>query len=97
MIAVSAGMHYSLALTASGKVYAWGWNGFGQLGLGDLQSCSTPTLISHLSEVCLIAAGETHAIAVSKSAVFGWGNNTSSQIGKAITRQMLPYPFLQIA
>jgi len=57
-------MHYSLALSISGKVYAFGWNGSGQLGLGDLETRSTPTLISNLSAVRSIAAGEMHAIEI---------------------------------
>jgi alpha-tubulin suppressor-like RCC1 family protein len=32
--AIAAGEAYSLALTESGEVYAWGSNGHGQLGLG---------------------------------------------------------------
>ena len=94
---VAAGMHYSLALASSGKVYAWGWNGFGQLGLGDLRSRSNPTLIPNLLDVRSIAAGEIHAIAVGKNHLFGWGDNTSNQIGKSAQRQMTPNPFLTIA
>ena len=95
--AIAAGMHYSLALTASGKVYAWGWNGFGQLGLGDLKSRNTPTLIPNLYGVRAIAAGEGHALAIGKKQLFGWGSNESGQLGKAAARQMTPFPFLEIA
>jgi len=95
--AIAAGMHYSLALTASGKVYAWGWNGFGQLGLGDLKSRNTPTLIPNLSGVRAIAAGEGHALAIGKNQLFGWGSNESGQLGKAAARQVTPLPFLEIA
>ena len=97
IIAIAAGMHYSLALTASGKVYAWGWNGFGQLGLGDLKSRNTPTLIPNLSGVRAIAAGEGHALAIGKNQLFGWGSNESGQLGKAVTRQLTPNAFLEIA
>ena len=34
MIAAAAGVAHSLALTDEGKVYGWGWNNYGQLGLG---------------------------------------------------------------
>jgi len=97
IIAIAAGMHYSLALTASGKVYAWGWNGFGQLGLGDLKSRIAPTLIPNLSGVRAIAAGEAHALAIGKSQLLGWGSNESGQLGKAAVRQMTPNAFLAIA
>ena len=95
--AVAAGTHFSLALASSGKVYAWGWNGFGQLGLGDLQSRSIPTLVPNLSGIRSIAAGEMHAIAVGKNHLLGWGNNGSNQIGKSDLRQLTPNPFLTIA
>ncbi len=95
--AIAAGMHYSLALSATGKVYAWGWNGFGQLGLGDLKSRNAPTLIPNLSGVRDIAAGEGHALAIGKGQLLGWGSNESGQLGKAAARQMTPHAFLAIA
>ena len=42
IVAIAAGDH-SLALTDTGTLYAWGWNEFGQLGLGDQETRSTPT------------------------------------------------------
>ena len=94
---IAAGMHYSLALSVSGKVYAWGWNGFGQLGLGDLKSRNTPTCIPGLSGVRTIAAGESHALATGKDQLLGWGSNESGQLGKAATKQLTPNAFLTIA
>jgi len=97
IIAIAAGMHFSLALSVTGKVYAWGWNGFGQLGLGDLKSRNTPTFIPNLSGVRAIAAGEVHALAIGKNQLLGWGSNESGQLGKAAVRQMTPNAFLSIA
>jgi alpha-tubulin suppressor-like RCC1 family protein len=90
-------MHYSLALASSGKVYAWGWNGFGQLGLGDLKSRNTPTLIPSLSGVRAIAAGEAHSLASNQTHFLGWGCNESGQLGNAAVRQMTPNIILEIA
>ena len=94
--AVAAGMHYSLALASSGKVYAWGWNGFGQLGLGDLKSRNIPTLISSLTGVRSIAAGEIHSVAITQNQFLGWGCNESGQLGKAAIRQTTPNLFFEI-
>ena len=62
--AVAAGMHYSLALSVAGNVYAWGWNGFGQLGHGDTDDRRRPERIAALARVRSIAAGQAHAIAL---------------------------------
>lgn len=93
---IAAGMHYSLALSVSGKVYAWGWNGFGQLGMGDLKARNTPTLIPNLSGIQDIAAGESHALATGKGQLLGWGSNESGQLGKAAVKQLTPNTFSTI-
>ena len=91
--AVAAGTHFSLALSISGSVYAWGWNGFGQLGLADVKPRSLPTQIPELAGVQAIAAGEMHALALTKNRLYGWGSNDSGQIGQAAQVQVTPYPF----
>jgi alpha-tubulin suppressor-like RCC1 family protein len=95
--AVAAGMHFSLALSSSGKVYGWGWNGLGQLGMGNLLPISRPTLIPNLSNVRAIAAGEAHSLAIGKNQLLGWGNNESGQLGNASGKQMIPYSLSEIA
>ena len=94
VVAVSAGMHYSLALGSSGRVYSWGWNGLGQLGQGDLQSRSIPTRIPGVFGISEISAGEAHAVAIGKGPLFGWGCNESGQLGDSATKQMTPNAFM---
>jgi alpha-tubulin suppressor-like RCC1 family protein len=96
ILAIAAGMHFSLALSLSGKVYAWGWNGFGQLGMGNLLPVSTPTLIPNLSNVRAIATGEAHSLAIGKNQLFGWGNNESGQLSNASGKQMIPNSLLDV-
>jgi alpha-tubulin suppressor-like RCC1 family protein len=56
--AIAAGGGYSLALTESGEVYAWGYGMMsGQLGLGDREARLTPTKVEGLPKVKAIAAG----------------------------------------
>jgi alpha-tubulin suppressor-like RCC1 family protein len=38
-------LHHSLILTDTNKVYSFGYNNVGQLGLGDTSNRNTPTLI----------------------------------------------------
>jgi alpha-tubulin suppressor-like RCC1 family protein len=91
--AIAAGTHFSLALSESGQVYAWGWNGFGQLGANDKRPRSTPTKVLGLVQVQAIAAGEMHAVAVGKQALYGWGSNEAGQIGRAASQQLIPFSF----
>lgn len=48
IVAIAAGSNYSMALDKDGNVYTWGYNGYGNLGLGD-RSYKTITSKSRLS------------------------------------------------
>jgi alpha-tubulin suppressor-like RCC1 family protein len=37
-----------MALSISGKIYAWGNNNFGQLGIGSLKSTNKPNILDTL-------------------------------------------------
>lgn len=50
---------------ATGKLFAWGANDYGQLGLGDLKSRAEPHQIKTSVVFIAIAAGFYHSIAVS--------------------------------
>lgn len=97
MIGIAAGLHFSLALSSSGNLYAWGWNGFGQLGLGDTIDRSQPTRIKNITAVKSISAGHTYAVATTSTDLWGWGNNSSGQIGGSSAKLERPNAFLSIA
>lgn len=60
---VAAGADHTLALTASGKVYSWGANARGQLGLGHSRPVATPTLVDTIArKVSEVAAGAYHSV-----------------------------------
>ncbi|XP_053977184.1 probable E3 ubiquitin-protein ligase HERC4 isoform X1 [Hylaeus volcanicus] len=85
IVQIACGMKHTLALTNDGKLYSWGSNSAGQLGLGsDTENEIKPTLVNSLVAVpvAFIACGGFHSIAISKSgAIFGWGKNTFGQLG----------------
>ena len=48
VVQVAAGMYFSAALTASGEVFLWGWNQFGQVGDGTMDDRPAPTRVTAL-------------------------------------------------
>lgn len=82
--AVAAGIYHSLALDSAGKVYSWGYNGQGQLGIGSTVS-SDPTLVAGIlatKTIVAIAAGGYHSIALDSDGVlYSWGWNVNGQLG----------------
>jgi alpha-tubulin suppressor-like RCC1 family protein len=121
VVHVTAGRDHVFARTKNGDTYCWGYNGDGQLGLGDLVSRTLPHKIklpcqftevtcggyltfgitknrelwitgrytqntftrTEFSGVITVAAGLHHVMLVdSDGYLFGWGDNSSKQLGK---------------
>jgi alpha-tubulin suppressor-like RCC1 family protein len=71
-------------LTEDGLVYALGANKYGQLGTGNTQPCTSPTLVKALSDhnICAIACGNDHSLAISESgSLYTFGHGNSGQLG----------------
>uniref|UniRef100_A0A7S0VEC2 RCC1-like domain-containing protein n=1 Tax=Hemiselmis tepida TaxID=464990 RepID=A0A7S0VEC2_9CRYP len=69
-----------------GQLWVWGDNSHGQLGLGDIESRYTPTLVTSLSDLGIhivdVALGAFHTVALSlKGNVYAWGYNANGQVG----------------
>jgi alpha-tubulin suppressor-like RCC1 family protein len=83
--ALAAGGCFALALTASGKVLAWGQNSQGQLGLGHVNSTPQPPVRVHLpagQKITRIAAGLVFGLAVTaRGQVLAWGGNQQAELG----------------
>ena len=45
VVSVSAGFYHNLAITSDGSLWAWGWNGHGQLGDGTTQTRNVPVRV----------------------------------------------------
>ncbi len=77
---LAAGLGYSLALQASGNLYAWGDNAAGQLGTGSGAPGATPAQVP--GTYVQLAAGTSHGLALrADGALWAWGRNTSGQLG----------------
>jgi alpha-tubulin suppressor-like RCC1 family protein len=98
IVGIAAGDAFSLALTATGEVWAWGANTDGQIGDGTNDPRPTPVLLSGLPTVVAIAAGATHALALTNTGeVWAWGRNLEGELGDGTTQmrlvpQLVPFP-----
>jgi len=86
MVAIAAGRYFTLALKSDGTVWAWGYNGYGQLGNGTFTPTSVPVRSGTISDVVAISAGQQHAVALKRDGtVYDWGYNGSGQLGNNTT------------
>src|SRR5450759_1004138 len=86
--AIAGGLYHSLALTSTGQVLAWGYNGLGQLGNGTTTNSSTPVAVSLPSgtTVTAIDGGGDHSLALTSSGqVLAWGYNGHGELGNGTT------------
>jgi alpha-tubulin suppressor-like RCC1 family protein len=86
--AVEAGAHHTCALTTSGRVYCWGWNNSGQLGIPAEASTNRPQDQVDLPPTAIaIAVGDAHTCALMREPgvgeVYCWGWNHRGQLGRA--------------
>lgn len=90
--AVRPGAYFTLALTATGKVLAWGSNTAGQLGTGSTKSSRLPVPVKLPKGVTVkaISAGQGNGLALTTTGqVLSWGANASGQLGTGTTKGRL--------
>jgi alpha-tubulin suppressor-like RCC1 family protein len=98
--AAGAGAGFSMAIDASGDLYAWGWNGRGNLGIGNTTNPNTPQLVNAFGGVSVSEASisaevdvpntatyATSACLLSSGAVYTWGWGADGQLGTGNTTQ----------
>jgi alpha-tubulin suppressor-like RCC1 family protein len=93
---LAVGRGASCARSASGMVKCWGWNAFGQLGLGDtndrgfqpseMGDALPPLPFDTSASIVRIAMGDNHVCAVSSEAeLFCWGHDPFGELGTEAT------------
>jgi alpha-tubulin suppressor-like RCC1 family protein len=85
---VTCGDGFNLAVKSDGTLWSWGKAGtvgataFGQLGLGDNTSRSSPVQIGTLTNWKQAATGATHSIAIkTDGTMWIWGKNVFGELG----------------
>ena len=82
--AVAAGKHHTVGVS-NNKLFAWGYNAYGQIGEGSTYHRSYPNQLGNSSWTAVGAGGHhSHAIR-SDGKLFGWGRNDYSQVGDYTT------------
>jgi uncharacterized repeat protein (TIGR02543 family) len=95
---LSSGDSFAIAVTETGHVFTWGYNGYGGLGDGTEQYKKLPNEITsnfQLEEddqVIYVAAGNNYSLAITDTGrVFSWGDNAFEKLGNnSTTRQHIP-------
>ncbi len=79
---------FSIQLLASGNLYDWGYNAYGQLGNGEsgtggnTKDQYTQQAVHNVTNVVAMAAGYRHNLALdSQGNVWAWGDNSWGQLG----------------
>ncbi|XP_070789239.1 RCC1 and BTB domain-containing protein 2 isoform X2 [Pituophis catenifer annectens] len=83
-INIACGQMCSMAVIENGEVYVWGYNGNGQLGLGNGGNQPTPCRIAALQGIHVqrIACGYAHTLVLTDEGhIYAWGANSYGQLG----------------
>jgi alpha-tubulin suppressor-like RCC1 family protein len=99
---VSCGWNFTLLLDISGNVYTTGDSvALGQGKRRLVNSFCFQKVSGNLKNIRYISSGKDHALALSSTKVYGWGNNTGGQLGipqekiyEEPTELLVPYSYL---
>eukprot|EP00887_Chlorella_sp_A99_P006348 scaffold3.g6348.t1 len=93
VVAAAAGYYHTLALSDTGRVWAFGSNAVGQLGLGAdaAEAVAEPRMVRGLEgqQVVAIAAGMEHSLALTAAGeVYSWGCGSDGRLGHGAPASM---------
>lgn len=87
-IDISTGNNFQMAIQANGTLWAWGDNGFGQLGLGNNSSTNTLTQVGTDDNWTTVSCGEFFTLALKTDGTsWIWGRNNYGQLGNGTTNR----------
>lgn len=81
IVAISHSNGRTYAVRNDGKVFGFGKNASGRLGIGKTGNQHSPVELPGLANIVTVAAGAEHALALDKSGrVFAWGQSTNNSL-----------------
>lgn len=87
VIVIAGGWRHSAAILegpdAARSVACWGWNKFGQLGLGHNDDVCSPQTVAALAgePATALAAGWKHTVVTTGAKTWAWGRGVNAQLG----------------
>ncbi|XP_076372479.1 X-linked retinitis pigmentosa GTPase regulator-like [Tachypleus tridentatus] len=83
ILQVACGDEHTALVTASGRLFTFGSNEWGQLGHGHTKLLHKPTCVKGLKQerVTLAACGKSHTLIATDGGVYGFGANGERQLG----------------
>ena len=89
---IECGKDFALLLSTAGTLYTFGSNQFGQLGHGDTEPRTYPTVVKFFldkkKQVQQISCGFKHAACKSNNKIYSWGSNVNGQLGTGNLKNM---------
>lgn len=83
-VKVACGQTSTMMVLDSGELFGWGYNGNGQLGIGNNINQLSPCRVSALSGLVIVkvVCGYAHTLALSdEGLLYAWGANSYGQLG----------------
>ncbi len=86
-VQVDAGSSHTIGLRSNGTVWAWGYNGNGQLGDNTTTSKRSPvSVVGGFTNWVQVDAGANHSIGIrANGTAWAWGNNGQGRLGDNTT------------
>ena len=82
IIRIECSQSHSMCIDTNNNLFVFGFNRYGQLGLGHISSSSTPIKNPSLSNIIDVSTGGTYSFVKTLSnEIFAFGDNKNSQLG----------------